>query len=340
MTAPEHDEDFEVFLKRRTLVANTPVADNNLEPPAALDEAVLKQAREAIKARQQPQRAPRWAVPVALAATILLCLSVVMNVSLNTNRPTAAQLQRMAADQVSSNEAVRADSPASSRGESERRRTVSGDIPSREVILPEAKIAGGPGQHPPVVAESSQDSSTVTSASGADAARQHASSTDGTSGNEQLASNAKANAPGRSVSKAEVDASGQLASNTAAQSSGQSATSSPAFAGAAASPSPPMSAPSAEPPTPAAPESTQSDKAAALDARAGTQDQTAVAKRKADALGVIPHPHDPKAWLQQIDRLRAEGKTAQATHEMRRFRAAFPTYAMKPAPPASSGAPK
>jgi hypothetical protein len=53
-----------------------------------------------------------------------------------------------------------------------------------------------------------------------------------------------------------------------------------------------------------------------------------------------PHPADPKAWLQQIDALRAAGKIERADAEMRRFRAAFPGYAAKPASPASSEFPK
>ena len=94
MTQP--GDEFEVFLRTRTLLPNGMSDDDDkLEPPKALDAIVLKEAREAIRARQL-NRTPRWATPVALAATILLCLSIVLNISLNTNRPVA-NLQRMAA---------------------------------------------------------------------------------------------------------------------------------------------------------------------------------------------------------------------------------------------------
>src|SRR3977135_2987087 len=96
MPDPETDEQFEDFLKRRTVLPGGMSVDEKLEPPGALDDIVVKQAREAIKAQPPPNRAPRWALPVALAATVLLCLSVVLNVRLNTNRP-AANLQRMTA---------------------------------------------------------------------------------------------------------------------------------------------------------------------------------------------------------------------------------------------------
>ena len=38
MTDPEQDDVFEAYLKRRAVL---PALDNELEPPAALDEAVL-----------------------------------------------------------------------------------------------------------------------------------------------------------------------------------------------------------------------------------------------------------------------------------------------------------
>jgi len=209
MTDPEQDEVFEAYLKRRPVL---PALADEIEPPAALDQSVLNQAREAIQSPgatvgggssrdstgvggtggvgaggvgaggagaggagngvppgAAKQRPPRWAVPVALAATILLCLSVVMNISLNTNRPSP-NLARMtaaradvktsalanataesdAAAGVNASSAAR-DAVAANNGE--RRESVSGDIASHEVVLPRAKVAGTPAPHAPVVAE-------------------------------------------------------------------------------------------------------------------------------------------------------------------------------------------
>ena len=53
-----------------------------------------------------------------------------------------------------------------------------------------------------------------------------------------------------------------------------------------------------------------------------------------------PHPTDPKVWLQQIDALRAAGKTQQAAAEMQRFKAAFPGYEVSSPPPAPPDLPK
>jgi hypothetical protein len=149
MTEP--GDDFETFLKTRTLLPHGMSDDDKLEPPKALDTIVLKKAREAIHAREQPNRAPRWATPVALAATILLCLSIVLNVSLNTNRPTA-NLQRMAATTSSATPAA-APMPASPMSEGERRDKVADSRPYNEAILPEAKVAEPRAPRPPVVAE-------------------------------------------------------------------------------------------------------------------------------------------------------------------------------------------
>jgi hypothetical protein len=88
MTDPERDPEFEAYLRRRSMLPNRQRATENLEPPHDLDDIVLRKARQAIQSPQQlpVYRAPRWALPVALAATILVCLSIVLNVSLNGNK--------------------------------------------------------------------------------------------------------------------------------------------------------------------------------------------------------------------------------------------------------------
>ena len=70
MTGP--DDEFDDFLKRRKPVFRSP--DDMFEPPAELDRVVLRQAREAIESERPVRvfRDPRWAAPVALAATLVL----------------------------------------------------------------------------------------------------------------------------------------------------------------------------------------------------------------------------------------------------------------------------
>jgi hypothetical protein len=146
MTEP--GDEFETFLRTRTVLPSGMSDDDKLEPPKALDAIVLKKAREAIRARQRLNRTPRWAMPVALAATILLCLSVVLNVGLNTNRPTA-NLRRMTAA-TADNTSPTPSSPAS---EAKRRENVAGGISSDEAILPEEKVAEPRAPRPQVLAE-------------------------------------------------------------------------------------------------------------------------------------------------------------------------------------------
>lgn len=72
------DPEFEEFLERRRPLFRRDV-DDGLEPPAELDRIVLRQAREAIE-EERPLRLfgmPRWAAPMAIAATLVLGLAVV-----------------------------------------------------------------------------------------------------------------------------------------------------------------------------------------------------------------------------------------------------------------------
>ena len=86
MTSP--DDEFDDFLARRKPVFRRSTEDP-FEPPEELDRIVLHQAREAIE-RDRPDRVyqgPRWGMPVALAATLLLVFTVVLNVGVRNEAP-------------------------------------------------------------------------------------------------------------------------------------------------------------------------------------------------------------------------------------------------------------
>jgi hypothetical protein len=73
------DPEFDDFLKRRRPLFRRDV-DDGLEPPPELDRIVLRQARDAIE-EERPMRLfgmPRWAAPMAIAATLVLGLAVVL----------------------------------------------------------------------------------------------------------------------------------------------------------------------------------------------------------------------------------------------------------------------
>jgi hypothetical protein len=363
MTDLEQDEVFEAYLKRRSVL---PALDDKLEPPAALDQRVLNQAREAIQrgtTKTPPQRPPRWAVPVALAATLLLCLSVVMNISLNTHRPSP-NIERMTAARADvkasalanataeSDAAAGVNAPTAARdafaaNNGERRESISGDIPSHEVVLPRAKVAGAPAPHAPVVAEASTPSASA-----------------GTSG--ALADNAppasaSADAPARQLKRSLTDGS-TSAGSTSADASERKSERSLADA-ASRAPAAMASANSVAPVSPATPGEpakvtggagdgrgtpSAGDKAVLMAKDAGVaasqytpapepERVAASARKAAKPAAVAPHPADPKVWLQQIQDLRAAGKADQAEAEMRRFKTVFPDY---DAPSAPSDRPK
>ncbi len=127
MPGPEHDEEFESFLRRRTMFADRAAAADKLEPSRDLDELVIGKARQAIRAPAPLPlyRAPRWALPVALAATLLLTLSVALNVGLNfrpASRPTSRQdtASLAAGADRAANAAAKADRAANAAPQAER----------------------------------------------------------------------------------------------------------------------------------------------------------------------------------------------------------------------------
>ena len=81
MSGPEQDQELEDFLARRSLVYQRLSERDHAEPPPELDGLVLTKAREAIEAQSHVPsfRSSRWALPVALAATVVLSLAVVLN---------------------------------------------------------------------------------------------------------------------------------------------------------------------------------------------------------------------------------------------------------------------
>jgi len=80
------DPEFEEFLKRRRPLFRRDV-DDGLEPPAELDRIVLRQARAAIEDERPMRmfRMPRWAAPVAIAATLVLGVSIVFRAGMPTS---------------------------------------------------------------------------------------------------------------------------------------------------------------------------------------------------------------------------------------------------------------
>ena len=84
MSDPDQDRAFEDYLARRSGIRPHATQSDGLEPPAELDRLVLARAREAIAIRKPPAlfRSARWAVPVSVAATVVLSVAVVLHMGL------------------------------------------------------------------------------------------------------------------------------------------------------------------------------------------------------------------------------------------------------------------
>jgi len=82
MSGSERDPEFEDFLRRRSPMHRRLSDFDHAEPSVELDRLVLSRAREAIETPAQPPiyRATRWAMPVGLAATILLAFSILLSI--------------------------------------------------------------------------------------------------------------------------------------------------------------------------------------------------------------------------------------------------------------------
>ena len=92
MTGPEHDAELEAFLKRRSPMYRRLSDIDHAEPSLEIDRLVLNRAREAIETPSQPPmyRTTRWALPVGLAATILIAFTVVLNIDRHDARTAAS----------------------------------------------------------------------------------------------------------------------------------------------------------------------------------------------------------------------------------------------------------
>jgi hypothetical protein len=77
---PIDDKAFEEYLKRESAVSQQYSSLHEVEPPSHLDENVLAQAERAVQSQtiQKARRWKKWSVPVALAASTLIAVSIVL----------------------------------------------------------------------------------------------------------------------------------------------------------------------------------------------------------------------------------------------------------------------
>jgi hypothetical protein len=306
MSDAEHDPEFEAFLKRRSPMHRRLSDFDHAEPSVDLDRLVLTRAREAIEVPPQASiyRATRWAMPLGIAATILIAFTLVLNI--DRNAPTATANSQVASDERVASQA----SPTAAAAPSPELSRIAPAAPAPAAVAESSAYAKAEAR------ESAADLSAMQRADAApaiaaDSAESPAQSSAGSSAGlrnqpEQYlakkaeatlsANSARARAEALPTAPAETELGGDLGEVAVTGSqpgltARASSPSSPARMATGAGASAPGAAPASAPPAP---------------------------------------PADPRAtaesWLQEINRLRAAGKNAEADRELVAFREAHPAH--------------
>ena len=172
MTGPEYDAEFEAFLKRRSPMHRRLSDIDHAEPSVELDRLVLTRAREAIDTPSQPPlfRSTRWALPVGLAATILIAFTVVLNVDRHAARGVASSVSPAAEARAPA--VARAASVRESAERAESPRVLSDSAPrdavtEKKAVAPAVLAKRKATAESADVADASANSSQLVASSGA-----------------------------------------------------------------------------------------------------------------------------------------------------------------------------
>lgn len=359
MADSDHDDDFEAYLKRRVPIDQRMKTVDRLEPPPELDRVIIGKARNAIQ-NSPPvpmYRAPRLALPVGLAATLLIAFTIVLDLGIRSGRrqpesaaatpsePVAAPAP--AAPTVPSVSAPQETAPAGSAAAD------SGAVASAKTFArmrpPPIKTVPWPplprATTKPVGPSDAASSEYATTESKAEfdprsrsAERRVAETRMRTDDSQRVAAAADVSSPPAPATAPDVATAApapRVASSSAAAVPTPAAppprplVDATANAGAPApmrlaASSPKASALTFDGTKVIEPRSAErfDSMSAGIPARAAAP---AVAPAAASAADRSEHP-DPKAWLDQIQKMRVAGLTAQAEQELKHFRDAYPGY--------------
>lgn len=306
MSDSEHDEEFEAYLKRRAPGGRR----GQLEPPPELDRIIIGHARKAIQgtAPVPVYRAPKWALPAALAATIVISFVVVLELGLRPHQSAPAP-----------------------------------EPIDTEIVADAPLIAGAPA---PAVAAQQAPTSPATAPVSRSGASQRQRASRATAAARSAASKANpapkavarlrlpaiptdpwppaAAAPETDAAQAQPDVKGRtrLARVEVAESRSRVDTdSSPEAAPTIsnAEPNPPAAAPPRVAYAPPRPPTTQTPDVVTLEEVIVTGPAPSHHARTAAHL-------DPATWVTEIEKLHSAGRTAEAERQIKRFREAYPAY--------------
>jgi hypothetical protein len=340
-TDSEYHDDFEAYLKRRVPIDRRVALTDRLEPPLELDRIIIGKARAAIQ-RPAPVavfKAPRWAVPMGLAATILVSLSMLLDLGMRqATRQDAGRSQALAAmegpfteitlpfdaqprlEESATPSLTRAEAPAENRSPSN-----SSARPVARMKAPAVKVPWASLPRPYYIraAATAAPNEPVMTVFLSGSARHGASS--GIT-ERDMAANRWRTAEKPSGSADPMATVIVTASRRQFESQAVSAVAVTAF------PQGDVSADTttlAASPAAAMPNIHIETGSARQSARAGVG--STAERRK--------HP-DPRAWLDYIEKMRAQGLTGEAEQEFRHFRDVYPGYSVPPEAAPADGRPQ
>ncbi len=335
MTDSEHNDDFEAYLRRRVPIDRRLALMSRLEPPVELDRIVIGQARLAIQgpAPVPVFRGPRWALPMGLAATILVSLSLLLDVGMRgaMRKDAVSQLPVMAAASQAASEEVAT-------------RIVEGQLPpgvvSETAVAAEPAAAASAGAMPapasalaptPTPAALTPPHAAVASASKSQPTTfaRSASRTTASPIRPAPVTNDATEQVARDDGRIRLAAGRSLATGRMRAAEGTS--------GSAV-------------PTPIAFPMDPMETVTITGTRIRTQSVVVTAAptifpeqpaRAAVGSAAERHKHpDPRAWLDYIEKMRAQGLTSEAEQEFKHFRDVYPGYSVPPEAAPADGRPQ
>ena len=324
MSDSEHDEEFEAYLKRRARgglgqsFQQGIKAPDSLEPPPELDRIIIANARKAIQGTTPPPmyRAPKWALPVALAATIVISFAVVLELHSRTHqsepapqpidteivadapliRDAPAPAVAVAAQEAPTPELNPHVARSGATGATERQTTSRATATARSAAAPKGDVpvkAVARLRLPAIPTDPWPPVAAANTSPAADAAQPQA--------DEKARTRLARVEVAESRSRADADSSGDAA---------------PSISNA--EPNPSASAPPRVAYAPARPPTTQTPNVVTLE--------------EVIVTGPAPSHHaraahlDPATWVNEIEKLHSAGRTAEAEREIKRFRETYPAY--------------
>lgn len=304
MNGPIDDKELEEYLQRGSAVSQHYRALDSEDVPAQIDAAVLERAsqalREPLAGRRRAWR--RWSVPVALAASTVLAISIVLESGVRhevalTSAPQAASEQNLRnvapAPREAEGAAERHEAPSSKdeRAQLEAREPASAAELAEDTRRAVRQPVSAPRvpEAPPPVVESAPAS-------------------------EPEAAFAGANHIAEPAPEPKVEGSTDESDRSAPAST---ATYQSVHAVAQRRAAPPAPASVSAPP--------EQDTAASAPADMARQTESGL-MRDQEMKSKADETADPEKWLQRIRELRQAGEGEQADREWRAFREAFPKY--------------